>query len=154
MDVGGVSAARAVSVARSTSAATSSTGRSPSSATMRSRVAARQLVVARGHAALQGQALGLEAVGRSGVPAGRPTGVDREQHGEVGQKPTGHPLVDLEHGLDTQAASAALIGQRRVDVAVEHHDEAVRERGSHDVGDELEPGRPRRAALRSRAQTA
>ncbi len=120
-------AASAASVARSTSAATAAAGRSPSSATMRSRVAARELVVALGDARLQRQALGLEAIGR---PAGdgRPPARGRPCSSTVRSaiRPPVARSLTCQHGLDPQAAGEALVGKRRVDVAVEHHDEAAR----------------------------
>ena len=82
--------------------------------------------------------LGLEPVERLvvGVEAlARDARVEVEQHGEVGQQALGRPQREVADLVAAEHAAGALVGDRRVEVAVLDDDVAALERGAHDGRD-------------------
>ena len=74
-------------------------------------------------------------------------GVDEEEHGLVREQAARRLEVQLEHGVDAEAASDPLVGERRVDVAVAEHGGAAGEgRGDHPL-DQLRAGRGEQGGL-------
>src|SRR5262249_35357551 len=65
------------------------------------------------------------------------TGVERDDERPAGQEPAGDEQAQLAYGLLAQAAAGALIGDRRVEVAVAHDVRTARERGPDHGGDVL-----------------
>ena len=64
-------------------------------------------------------------------------GLDVEQHGEVGQQAARGPQVDLADHVRAEGATDALVGDRRVDVAVGDDDGATGERRADEPRDVL-----------------
>ena len=56
--------------------------------------------------------------------------IDQDEEGAVGKEPAGRRQIEVEHALDAELARDALVGERRVDVAVAEHVPAGLERGS------------------------
>ena len=101
----------------------------------------RQLAVRPVDLAQERVALALDPVAgrrRSGVAAS--SRVDDEQEGPVGKEAANRVEVQLEHALDAEAARDALVGERRVEVAVADDVRAPLERGPDHLGHELGAG--------------
>ena len=72
---------------------------------------------------------------RAGAPAAS-CGIEGDHDAGVRQQAAGGEQVELQHIVDAQAASVALIGERRVDVAVdEHHPSGGQRRHQHVVSE-------------------
>ena len=87
------------------------------------------------HASVEVVLLGLEPVERLvvGVEAPPRDGrVEVEEHREVGQQAAGRPQRQVPHLVATENPAGALVGDRRVEVAVLDDDLAAGERGAHD----------------------
>src|SRR3954471_22572183 len=69
----------------------------------------------------EGAALALDPVTRRAGPRGRLVRIDEEQERAVGQEAADRVQVQLEHALDPEPAREALVGKRRVEVAVAEH---------------------------------
>src|SRR5664280_1726893 len=89
---------------------------------------------------LQLDAFGLDAVGAAAGARETDDGIDVEHHGEVRQQAAQAGLVDRHDLVDAEPAREALIGERRVEVAVEHEHAARVQLGQQDFVDELGAG--------------
>src|SRR5450756_947172 len=90
---------------------------------------------------LEIEAFGLDAVGRAAGARQPHERIDVEDDREVGQQAAQTRLVDGQHRVDAQSAGEALIGERRVDEAVEDEHAAGAELGQQHALDELGAGR-------------
>ena len=88
------------------------------------------------HPLVELQWLDLDAVEVAGA-AEAGGGVDVEDDGEVWTQVGRGPARDLLELGDVDGAPGALVGERRVDVAVGDDDHALGERGQHDLVDVL-----------------
>ena len=77
-----------------------------------------------------------------------------EQHGQVRAQVAGGPAGDPLHLAVGQVAPGALVGQRRVDVAVGDHDRPAGQRRARPPGRRARPCRRRRAAPRCGARSS
>ena len=73
-------------------------------------------------------------------PSSRPArdaelGRDVEEQGEVGFEPAGRRGVEAAQQIEIEAASVALVGERRVGEAVAEDDFAALQGGTDDLGD-------------------
>ena len=110
---------------------------------IRSGLGGREVVVGGGDGGEEGLVLHLQAIrplAAAGLARAAGARVDVEQQRAVGHQAAGAELVDGAHGLDSQAARRALVGQRRVDEAVEQDPGAGLEQRAHPLADELGAG--------------
>ena len=77
-----------------------------------------ELLVRPADLGLEAFTLALDPVGRALLAAGGGGGIDGEHERAVGQQALEHRQVELEDTVETEAARDALVGERRVDVAV------------------------------------
>ena len=92
------------------------------------RLALCELPVSAGCAGVEVVFLALDPVALAAHAADGVVGADLEQDRAVGHQPLDGGEVELEHPLEAEAAGDALVGDRRVDVAVADHGGAARER--------------------------
>ena len=83
--------------------------------------------------------LGLDPVGRAGMPAAPDLRRHVEQHREVGRPPVGRPAVQPRDVRRRDAPPGALVGERGVDVPVGDHDRAALQGRVDDLGHVLGP---------------
>src|SRR6187399_2938943 len=81
-------------------------------------------------------------------------GADLEQDRAVGHQAPDGGEVELQHALETEAAGDALVGDRRVDVAVADHRRPARERGPDELLDVLGTRRRVERSLSPRSHIA
>ena len=93
-----------------------------------------------GHPPLQFEPFGLDAVRRTAGAGEADHGVYVDHEREVGHEPAQARLVDGQHLVDAKAPGEALVGEGRVDEAVEHEHAAVRQRRQEHAVDELGAG--------------
>ena len=86
---------------------------------------------------MKGVGLALDPVAALTDPPGSVGPIELQQDRAIGQEPSGGGHVDAHHLVDTEAAGAALVGQRRVDVAVGDHHPSSLERGPDHGIDQL-----------------
>src|SRR6478609_6115029 len=101
------------------------------------RFALGELPVSAGGTGVKVVFLALDSVA---LAAHAPDGIvraDLEQDRAVGHQPLHGGEVELEHALEAEPAGDALVGDRRVDVAVADHRRPTRERGPDELLDVL-----------------
>ena len=79
----------------------------------------------------------LEPVRRVGQPGQAATGADVEEHRELREQPADSPEGEPFDVVRLELASAGLVGDRGVEVAIGEHDGAARQRGADHLGDVL-----------------
>ena len=86
---------------------------------------------------------------RSGRPAARRSsataGIEQQDEGRVGREAAGRGRVQLAHGRDPETARGALVGERRVDVAVAHDPRAAQRAPAGSRARRARRARPRTA---------
>ncbi len=96
-----------------------------------------QLAERGAHPLMEGNGLGLQAIGRFRVAFQSDPGVEVEENGQVGHEATGRPPGKPAHLVVVELSAATLVGDRGVDEAVGDDDGTSFERGSDHLRDML-----------------